>query len=138
MSVLFSIDKKGFRFNRRRLTAAWVCAVVSRETFSLGEVSIVFTSDENLLAINREFLQHDYFTDIITFDYSEGRVVSGELYISVDTVASNAAGLGMSFDDELDRVIIHGILHLCGYKDKTPAEQTGMRAKEDDYLSIRR
>jgi rRNA maturation RNase YbeY len=96
-----------------------------------GNISYVFCTNEHILKINNEFLQHDYYTDIITFDYSEGEVISGELYISLDTVKSNAEKFNESFEKELYRVIIHGILHLCGQNDQTPEEQTEMRRKED-------
>ena len=99
---------------------------------------IIFCSDPYILDINQRYLQHDYFTDIITFDYCEGKVLSGDLFISIDTVRENAAEYGASFEEELNRVMVHGLLHLIGYDDHTPAEQQEMRSKEDYYLSIRK
>lgn len=106
------------------------------ECKEIGEISIILLSDEELLKINIDYLQHDYYTDIITFDYSEGCKISGELYISVDRVKENAQKYGYRFEEELKRVIIHGILHLCGYKDKSKKEQHEMRKKEDYYLAL--
>ena len=106
------------------------------EIFTLGDISIIFCSDNYILDINQRFLQHDYFTDIITFDYSEGRRISGDLFISVDSVRENAVEYGTEFSDELHRVIVHGILHLIGYDDHTDEEIKEMRAKENYYLSV--
>lgn len=99
-----------------------------------GEVSVIFCSDDYLLKINEQYLNHNYYTDIVTFDYVENSVISGDLFISVDRVEENAGEMGVSFDEELYRVVFHGILHLCGYKDKTNAEKKVMREKEDFYL----
>ena len=108
-----------------------------KERVVLDSLSYVFCSDEYLLKINREFLNHDFYTDIITFDLSEKRVgVIGEIYISLDRVKENAAGLGISFSEELLRVLFHGALHLCGYRDKKKAEIMEMRKKEEQYLRL--
>ncbi|MBN9295289.1 MAG: rRNA maturation RNase YbeY [Flavobacteriia bacterium] len=96
----------------------WISQIVSRETKSLGDLTYIFCDDEYILDVNRQYLDHDYYTDIITFDYSEGGVVSGDLFISLDTVRSNSELFSTPFLQELHRVIIHGVLHLCGYKDK--------------------
>lgn len=110
-----------------------------QEDRTLETLSVVFCSDEYLLDMNRRFLQHDYYTDILTFDLSErGGNVIGELYISIDRVRENARGLGVSAKDELRRVIIHGALHLCGYKDKLKKQQLLMRQKEERYLQLLR
>jgi len=101
----------------------------------LEEVNIIFSSDDYLLAKNIEFLQHDYYTDIITFDYCVGNNILGDLFVSVDRVAENATENNVDFIFELNRVIVHGVLHLCGYKDKTEADALVMRSKEDLYLS---
>lgn len=114
----------------------WLEDVVSRETKSLGDVNLIFTSDDYLLQVNREHLDHDYYTDIITFDYTEGDVVSGDLFISVDRVKENAADLNQLFHVELNRVVVHGVLHLCGYKDKLEDDEKVMRSKEDWALSL--
>jgi probable rRNA maturation factor len=104
---------------------------------SLANLNYIFCSDEYLLQVNRDFLQHDYYTDIITFDLSETpQAVTGEIYISVDRVRENAQTNEVSFTEELHRVIFHGALHLCGYKDKKPAEVKAMRAAEDKYLAL--
>ena len=101
---------------------------------TIGDVSIVFCSDSYLLTINQDHLQHDYYTDIITFDYCEGPIVNGELYISIDRVKDNAKTHKQLFYNELHRVIVHGVLHLVGHKDKTPADQSTMRQLEDRWL----
>lgn len=116
---------------------AWFSQVCALEGKLLGEISVVFCSDEYLLEMNREHLKHDYYTDIITFDYSVEDEVSGDLFISVDRVAENALEFSDGFTDELNRVCVHGLLHLCGYKDKTPDEEALMRSKEDEMLALR-
>jgi probable rRNA maturation factor len=108
--------------------------LIKNENKYPGDVSVIFCSDDYLLKINEQYLNHDYYTDIVTFDYVENSVISGDLFISVDRVEENAGQLGVSFDEELYRVIFHGILHLCGFKDKTNAEKEMMREKEDFYL----
>jgi len=114
----------------------WIEEVVIHEGFQLGDISIILCSDEYLLTINKEYLSHDYYTDIITFDYTENNVISGDLFISGDRVEENAKEYNISFLHELNRVIIHGVLHLCGYKDKTIGEKQEMRNKEDEMLSF--
>lgn len=116
--------------------SCWLREVISMHDKIAGEINFIFCNDEKILSVNREFLKHDYYTDIITFDYSEQRIVSGDLYISLDTVASNSVGLGTSYESELKRVIVHGILHLCGYKDKLPDESIQMRKLEDEALNL--
>jgi probable rRNA maturation factor len=114
----------------------WINKVIEIETFTTGDVSIIFCIDSYILEINREYLNHDYFTDIITFDYSSDKVISGDLFISVDTVSRNSIDYGTVFSNELLRVIIHGILHLLGYKDKTRNDIAVMRQKENEYLNL--
>ncbi len=117
------------------LFVLWLNEVIASEKFDCGDVNLIFVSDEKLLEMNQQFLQHDYFTDIITFDYSEDSVISGELYISIDRVSEN--GLKMDgYDNELKRVCVHGILHLCGYGDKSEEEITEIRAKENFYIDL--
>jgi probable rRNA maturation factor len=116
---------------------AWFTQVCELEKKVLGDVNVIFCSDEYLLEMNREHLDHDYYTDIITFDYSVEAVVSGDLFISVDRVADNAKGLSIPFLDELNRVCVHGLLHLCGYKDKSDSDELLMRSKEDEMLALR-
>ena len=110
--------------------------MVKAHGFEAGRLSYLFCDDETILATNREFLQHDYYTDIITFDYSTPRRVSGDMVISLDTVATNAAGLGADYHRELLRVIIHGVLHLCGINDKGPGEREIMESHEDAALRL--
>ena len=112
----------------------WIRAVAAQYGFAVGQLNYVFCDDEKILAVNQEFLQHDYYTDIITFDYSTRTRVNGDIYISLDTVASNAQMVGATFNHELHRIIIHGLLHLTGQADKTPETKAQMTAKEEDAL----
>lgn len=114
----------------------WIKKVALSYNKRVGEISYFFCDDEKILEVNRQYLQHDYYTDIITFDYSEGNRLSGELFISIDTVHSNAELLGTIYDTELHRVIIHGVLHLCGINDKGPGEREIMEAAEDKALAL--
>jgi rRNA maturation RNase YbeY len=109
--------------------------LVSEEVKILGDISIIFVSDEYLLEMNQSYLNHDYYTDIITFDYCKGNVISGDLFISVDRVRENADTFNVAFLFELHRVMIHGVLHLCGYKDKSIEEEKQMRILENKYLN---
>ena len=117
-----------------RVLIEWLSDVVRSEGGVLGEITVVFMNDNELLEYNKEYLKHNYYTDIITFDYTDSGVVSGDLLISVDRVRENASNLSQSFINELHRVCVHGVLHLLGYKDKTPEDQKVMRRKEDFYL----
>ena len=135
--VRYFIQDTDFLFKRRAVRNAWLKAVAVEENCRLGEISVIFCSDAYLLDMNKKYLGHDYFTDIITFDYSEGELLSGDLFISVDTVRSNAAFYSAKFDDELDRVIVHGLLHLIGYDDHSEEEFAAMKEKENYYLSKR-
>ena len=120
----------------KKATTNWIISTAERYGKEVGEINYIFCDDIRILEINREFLRHDYFTDVITFDYTEENLISGDIYISVDTVKSNAQEYGVSFSQELHRVIIHGVLHLCGFDDKTPEEQQEMRRKEDIAISM--
>jgi len=115
----------------------WILDVATIEGKVIGDLSYIFCDDSYLLNINKEYLDHDYFTDIITFDYTEDNIISGDIFISIDRVKENAYNLNLSFIDELHRVIIHGVLHLCGYKDKTEIEASTMRQLEDNSLTLR-
>ena len=119
-----------------RETTAWVKAVAATYGKRVGEVAYVFCDDEEILKVNRQYLKHDYYTDIITFDYCEGDLLSGDLFISLDTVKSNAELFGKTYEDELHRVIIHGILHLVGINDNGPGEREIMEAAEDKALAL--
>ena len=119
---------------KKKLLRDSIRFLIEHEKKITGNISLIFCSDQYLLKINEQYLNHDYYTDIVTFDYVENSVISGDLFISVDRVKENAGEIGVSFDEELYRVIFHGILHLCGYKDKTNAEKEMMREKEGFYL----
>ena len=119
----------------RTILKNWIKYTIEKNNKQIGEISYIFCSDEQLLEINKEFLSHDYYTDIITFDYSESDIISGDLFISIDRIKDNAKTLGLSYQEELHRVIIHGILHLLGFKDKTDEESQNMRLLENECLS---
>lgn len=121
---------------KKRENNAWIKAVAAVYGKKVGEIAYIFVDDEKILDVNRQYLQHDYYTDIITFDYCEGDVISGDLFISLDTVRSNAELVGATYEHELNRVIIHGILHLCGIDDKGPGEREIMEAAENHALSL--
>lgn len=125
-----------FQLKHETKLQTWIGDVISAEGFELGEISYVFCDDEYLHKLNVEFLDHDTLTDIISFDYGMGKQVNGEIYISVERVADNANDFIVTFDDELHRVIIHGILHLCGYKDKTEEDAESMRERENKYVDL--
>ena len=122
---------------KRRNNSAWVCRVAATYGKEVGEIAYIFCDDEKILEVNQQYLNHDYYTDIITFDYTEGNVLSGDLFISLDTVRTNAEQRQISYREELDRVIIHGILHLCGINDKGPGERQLMEAAENKALNLR-
>ena len=136
MVSFFTEDIK-FQFRDKRRTSRWLKLVAESEIRRLGDISIIFCSDNYILDVNMKYLQHDYFTDIITFDYCEGDRLSGDLFISIDSVRENATTYGTDFQDELNRVIVHGVLHLIGYDDHKKADIATMRSKENYYLSLR-
>lgn len=121
---------------RKRENTAWIKAVAASYGKKVGEIAYIFVNDEKILEVNCQYLQHDYYTDIITFDYCEGDVISGDLFISLDTVRTNAEQVGATYEQELHRVIIHGILHLCGINDKGPGEREIMEAAENKALAV--
>ena len=135
--VSYYTEDTSFAFKEKRLTSRWLKFVAESEAKRLGDVAVIFCSDNYILDVNIKYLQHDYYTDIITFDYCEGNRLSGDLFISVDSVRENAAFYVTEFADELNRVIVHGLLHLIGYDDHTEADIAVMRAKENYYLSQR-
>lgn len=114
----------------------WLSKVTALEQKEMGDITLIFCSDEYLLNVNREYLDHDYYTDIITFDYTEDNIVSGDLFISLDRVVDNAQIHTVDFINELNRVVIHGVLHLCGYKDKSEEDEKLMRSKENQMLQL--
>ena len=123
---------------RKRDTSAWIKAVAASYGRKVGDIGYMFVDDEKILEVNREYLGHDYYTDIITFDYDEGDTINGDLVISLDTVRTNAEKFGKTYEEELHRVIIHGILHLCGINDKVPGEREIMEAAENKAREILR
>ncbi|MBP7982396.1 MAG: rRNA maturation RNase YbeY [Kaistella sp.] len=117
--------------------AVWLEDIILTEGKKPGDINYIFCDDEYLLQVNKEYLQHDYYTDIITFDYVKGKTISGDIFVSLPRIFDNAETLSKDFDSEFFRVLAHGILHLCGYKDKTDEEISEMRNKEDYYLNKR-
>ena len=122
---------------KKRPTTAWIRNVAVTYGKKVGDVNYIFCNDERILEVNREYLQHDYYTDIITFDYTEGDTISGDLFISLDTVKTNSEQFATEYDEELHRTIIHGILHLCGINDKGPGEREIMEVAENKALTMR-
>lgn len=137
MAVRYHTDDCTYRLPDKRLTAAWLRRVAEEEGYTLGEVNYIFCSAQRLLEMNRQYIGHDYFTDVITFDYSDLkglRTVSGDIFIDVETVTDNARQYSATTLCEMRRVVVHGLLHLCGQKDKTPRANAQMHRKEDKYL----
>lgn len=134
--IIFNEDNAKSRLKNRRIIKNWIKEVAKSYGLVLGDLSYIFCNDDMILEVNRQYLQHDYFTDIITFDYVESNVCSGDMFISVDTVKSNAELFNSTYINELHRVVIHGVLHLCGLKDKSPKDEKKMRAAEDKALSL--
>lgn len=135
--VSYFYEDTKFQFKGKLLNNRWLKLVAESEIKRLGDINIIFCSDNYILDINLRYLQHDYFTDIITFDYCEGDRLSGDLFISVDSVMENSVFYKTEFEEELHRVIVHGLLHLIGYDDHTEEDQKIMRSKENYYLSLR-
>ena len=135
-NITFQAQDVNFVLPKKQIIRNWITAVAGNEAFKTGPINFIFCSDAHLLEINKQYLNHDYFTDIITFDYTEGKRLAGDIFISLDRVADNATEYKAQFDDELHRVIIHGILHLMGYKDKSAADEKQMRQKENGALSL--
>lgn len=135
--ISYYFEDTDFVFKEKNLNGRWLRMVAESEVKRLGDISIIFCSDNYILDVNQRYLEHDYFTDIITFDYCEGDRLSGDLFISVDSVRENSLEYGTEFKDELNRVIVHGVLHLIGYDDHTDEDVMTMREKENYYLDIR-
>lgn len=136
--VSYFTQDTSFKFNGKLVNNRWLKIMAESESRKLGNINIIFCSDPYILDINKKYLKHNYYTDIITFDYCEGPVLSGDLFISVDTVLANSETYKTDFSDELNRVIIHGVLHLAGYDDQTDEQKAVMRDREDYYLKIRK
>lgn len=126
-----------FTYKNKLANNRWLKIVAGSEIRKIGDINVIFCSDNYILDVNMKYLQHDYFTDIITFDYCEGNVLSGDLFISVDSVRENSIEFGTDFEEELHRVIVHGVLHLIGYDDHTEEDKKVMRQKENYYLQMR-
>lgn len=135
--IWFHTESTNFLLRDKRKVRNWVLATIEAEQKEALPINFIFCDDAYLLEINQQYLKHDTFTDIITFDYGSSEAVSGDIFISVDRIRENAANLQHNALDELHRVLIHGVLHLAGYKDKSPADKAQMTSKEDKYLSLR-
>ncbi|NCP45943.1 MAG: rRNA maturation RNase YbeY [Flavobacteriales bacterium CG18_big_fil_WC_8_21_14_2_50_32_9] len=135
-SIIFHQEDISFRLKNIKKIKSWIEKSIALERGIVGDLNYIFCSDTYLHKINLEYLKHDTLTDIITFDYSEKKQISGDIFISIDRIKENALKFNQSTDIELNRVLIHGVLHLLGYKDKTPKEKETMRAKEDFYLTL--
>lgn len=136
MAITFQAENITFPKIKRQATKSWIKSVAQNYGKKISEISYLFCDDEKILEVNREYLSHDYYTDIITFDYSEDDKISGDIIISLDTVRTNSQKYQVDFMEELHRVIIHGILHLCGLNDKSPEEEKAMREAENDALNL--
>lgn len=134
--ITYQTDGVGMPIIKRRDITAWIKQVAAGYGKRVGDIAYIFCNDDRILEVNKEYLQHDYFTDIITFDYSEGDVISGDIFISLDTVRSNSEQLKVKYTQELFRVIIHGILHLCGINDKGEGERIIMEREENRALAL--
>jgi len=137
MAIIYQVEDTKMPLIKKRKVSEWIKNVVVGYQKKVGDIAYIFCSDKKILEVNNEYLQHDYYTDIITFDYTEGDVVSGDIFVSLDTVKSNSEQFGTNYDEELHRIIIHGILHLCGINDKTPPERKYMTECENKALAMR-
>ena len=136
MAINFSNDNIVFDLKQKAKLKAWITSVVKKEKLNLGQLNYTFMSDESLLKINIAYLKHNTYTDIITFNYNEGKKISGDIFISIDRIKENAQKFKVDLQEELHRVMIHGVLHLCGYKDKTKTDSDLMRKKENASLLL--
>lgn len=136
MAIGFYAEDMEFPAIRQEAVSAWIKAVAESYGKKVGKISYIFCSDEKILEVNRQYLQHDYYTDIITFDYTDGNKISGDLFISLDTVRTNAEAFHTTYHEELHRTIIHGVLHLCGINDKGPGEREIMEENENRALAM--
>ena len=135
-SISFHNEGVGTKTPSKRLLKAWIKEFVSNHGKKVGELAFIFCSDEKILEVNQNFLQHDYYTDIITFDYCEGEIVSGDIFISVERVTENATSHNVEYNEELLRVLAHGVLHLIGFQDKNPQKKKEMTQNEDLCISL--
>lgn len=136
--VRYFFEDTSFVFKQRRINNLWLKTVAGSESRRIGDVNIIFCSDNYILDVNQKYLSHDYFTDVITFDYCERNILSGDIFISIDSVKENSITYSAaSFEEELNRVMVHGLLHLIGYDDHTDEQKKEMRSKENYYLELR-
>lgn len=136
MPVYFHAEDTCFRLTGITLIKKWICKVIHAHSRLCGDINYIFTSNENIRLINNQFLQHNYFTDVITFEYNTGKRIKGDIYISIDQVEINSKEFGVDFSNELERVIIHGILHLIGFDDKSKLQIADMRFEEEKALDL--
>ncbi len=136
--IRYYCEDISFKLKDKALNNKWLKMVAASELRKIGDINIIFCSDNYILDVNMKYLQHDYFTDIITFDYCEMDILSGDLFISIDSVRENALFYGTEFPEELNRVMVHGVLHLIGYDDHTEEDIKTMRSKENYYLELRK
>lgn len=134
--ITYSAENVRMPMIKKRLTSKWIKTVAQSYGKRVGDIGYMFVDDDKILEVNNQYLGHDYFTDVITFDYDDGELISGDIVISLDTVRTNAEQFGKEYADELNRVIIHGILHLCGINDKGPGEREQMEAAENKALAV--
>ena len=136
--IRYYCEDISFKLKDKALNNKWLKMVAASELRKIGDINIIFCSDNYILDVNMKYLQHDYFTDIITFDYCEKDILSGDLFISIDSVQENSLFYGTEFPEELNRVMVHGVLHLIGYDDHTEEDIKTMRSKENYYLELRK
>lgn len=136
MAITYNAEGVKMPLIKKRATSNWIKRVAQSYGKNIGEIGYMFCSDERILEVNKEYLQHDYYTDIITFEYNEDDILNGDIFISLDTVKSNSVNFNTGYEQELHRVIIHGILHLCGINDKTSEERKHMTVCEDKALKL--
>lgn len=136
--IRYYCEDISFKLKDKALNNKWLKMVAASELKKIGDINIIFCSDNYILDVNMKYLQHDYFTDIITFDYCEKDILSGDLFISIDSVRENSLFYGTEFPEELNRVMVHGVLHLIGYDDHTEEDIKTMRSKENYYLDLRK
>lgn len=134
--IQFYFENIDNQFVNTKMIIKWIKLLIKKHNFKLGDINYIFCDDEYILKINKEFLNHDYYTDIITFDYVNNKIINGDIFISIDTVKSNSQKFSTSIENELFRVISHGILHLIGFKDKTDEEQEEMTVQENNALQM--
>lgn len=136
-NIGFQTEGIAFTLKNKQVIRHWLATVITKKGFTIGPLNYMFVSDEHLLDVNKQYLNHDYYTDIITFDYTENKRVSGDIFISVDRVRDNTGKYNSTFEDELHRVMVHGVLHLMGQKDKSKADAEAMRKAEDAALKLK-